>query len=99
VRRREFIGLLGGVGAAWPGKVRAQQPAMPVIGFLSSRSPDEAGHLVAAFRQGLHESGYSVGQNVEIEYRWAENQIDVCRVWRPILFVVQWLWSPRSAVL
>jgi putative ABC transport system substrate-binding protein len=74
MRRRNFIMLVGGA-AAWPHAARAQQ-AMPVVGFIDSRSPEALGERLRKFRQGLKDSGYTDGENVAIEYRWAENQAD-----------------------
>ena len=76
IGRREFLALLGGAAAAWPVGARAQQAAIPVIGFLDPRSPDALADRLRGFRQGLKEAGLVEGQNAAVEYRWAENQTD-----------------------
>ena len=75
MRRRKFIALIGGAGA-WPLAARGQQSAVPVVGFMSSRSPEDSAHLVAAFRRGLAEGGFVEGQNVATEFRWANGDYD-----------------------
>jgi len=82
MKRREFITLLGSA-AAWPVVAWAQQPAIPVIGVLGSATAKAWEPSVAAFLRGLSETGFAEGRDVAIEYRWAENQYDRCRPWRP----------------
>src|SRR5262249_62090335 len=96
--RREFITLLGGAAAAWPLAARAQQPAMPVIGFLHNNPLHTLSHLVAAFRQGLGEGGYVAGKNLAIEYRSSESQ-DQDLPGRAAVFIsrqVRWIAEPCS---
>ena len=76
VGRRQFITLLGGAAVAWPLAARAQQPAMPIVGLVSPRSPEESGRLGAAFRKALNETGYIEGENVMVEYHWLEGRYD-----------------------
>jgi putative tryptophan/tyrosine transport system substrate-binding protein len=84
MRRREFIKFLGIATAVWPLSVIAQQPALPVIGYLSARSPQDTGHLVEAFRRGLSETGFVEGQNVMVEYRWALGLADHTTLIEPV---------------
>ena len=88
MRRRDFIKVIGGT-VAWPLTARAQQPAMPVVGFLNVASPDGYRPMVAAFRQGLKESGYVEDRNVAIEFRWAGGELTGYRQWRPNSFIVK----------
>ena len=103
MRRREFISLLGGAAAAWPLAARAQQSAMPVVGFLRSTPSAPFQNLVVAFGQGLKEEGFVEGQNAVVDYRYADNQIDRLPalvaelIHRPVSARRPWVHSPTMA--
>ena len=87
MRRRDFVKVIAGSVIGWPLPARAQQPSGPVIGFLSTDSPDESGPVVAAFREGLVKTGYIDGKNVVIE--WLKVNMIGCLRWRPILLIIR----------
>ena len=94
IGRRKFLATLGGAAAAWPGRGKGAA-AMPMIGYLSARWPEDTSHLVAAFLRGLVENGYVDGENVAIEYRWALGQVDDCQRWQQNSPVALWPFSLR----
>ena len=98
MRRREFIAGLGST-AAWPVVARAQQAAMPVVGFLNHSSPRTYASRVSAFRDGLSEAGFVEGRNVTIDYRWAEDNLDRLPAWQPISFADRCPSLPRPVAV
>ena len=99
MKRREFITLIGGAAATWPLAVRAQQPSVPVVGFMSTLSPESISGPVAGFHQGLRETGYREGQNVTIEYRWAQGHYDRLPELQPIWYADRLPYSSRAAAI